>query len=717
MNGLSIRIFIDTILYSYAQIFFSNRRWVGATVLTATFVSPIIGIFALLGAIISTLLAHGLKYNHERIRTGFYGFNGILFGAAGAYYCELTPLYVAFICVFIVVTFFTSTTLEHYLASQFNLPGLSLPFIISLDIFLTFIKTFDWIQFKTNSVQAGLFESVPEYIRLYFHSFGYILFQSNVLAGAIIAISILFFSRVLFVNSIIAYTLNYFLVTLLFPDPTPTLFIQTSLNAILVAFALGGSLIIISRKTILLIVIATVISMIFNIFFSKVFGLHGLPIFVLPFNVVVLATIYSLKFRQEHSDLVLLYFAPGSPEENYYYHQNRKSRFDKFRFVFPELPFFGEWKISQGINGTITHKTDWRHAWDFVIVNGSGKEYAGNGLSPEDYFCYNTPVVAPLDGEIVRITDNIPDNEINNPNLKNNWGNTIIINHGQGLYSSLSHLKQNSFEVSKGDHVQKGQTLARCGNSGRSPVPHLHFQFQLTDRLGEKTYLFPFSQYFQRNAGDTKLCTFEYPNENDLVRNIETHSIIRRAFEFRIGQEFELSWTLGGEQFTEGWEVKVDSLNSVYIESSNGTIAYIHPKEKVFFMANVLGNKKSALYYFYLLSISVPLGYGERLRWSDIFPISLTIGKTVRFISEFMLVFTNQLSSTAELWFEKNDDQNKPFVVQSLHTRSGRGLLSWFREDGKGSITIDADAKICELYFESARKTFHAAIKEKEMPV
>jgi murein DD-endopeptidase MepM/ murein hydrolase activator NlpD/urea transporter len=709
--------FIDTILYSYAQIFFSNRRWVGASVLASSFFSPVIGCFALLGAVISTLVAYGMNYNRERIHTGFYGFNGILFGAAAAYYCELTPLYVAIVCVFIVVTFFASTVLEHYLASSFNLPGLSLPFIIALDIFLTVIGSFDWIQYNTNGAEAGLLWAVPEYIRLYFHSFGYVLFQSDAAAGAIIASAVLFFSRVLFVNSIIAYALNYFLVTALFADPTPAFIIQTSFNAILVSFALGGSLIIVSRKTIVLIAFATVASLIFNVFFTRVFGVHGLPIFVLPFNVVVLATIYSLKFRQEQSDLVLLYFSPGSPEENYYYHQNRKARFDKFRFVFPELPFFGEWRVSQGINGAITHQGDWRHAWDFVIADESGKEYKGNGLAPEDYYCYNTPVVAPLEGDVVRIVDTVPDNAINDPNLKNNWGNTIIINHGQGLYSSLSHLRPESFDVRRGDHVHKGQTLARCGNSGRSPVPHLHFQFQLTDRLGEKTYLFPLSQYFQRKTDKTALCTFDYPDEGALVRNIETHSVIRRAFDFRLGQEYDLTWTLNGEHFTEQWEVKVDTLNAVYIESSRGTVAYIHPKEKVFFMAYVLGDQKSALFYFYLLSISVPLGYGERLRWTDVFPVSLTIGKAVRFLSEFLLVFTNQLSSSAEMRFEKKDDPQAPFIVASSHVRSGRGLFAWFREEGKGSLTIDADAKISELHFKTKKITFHAAIKEKEIPV
>jgi hypothetical protein len=115
---------------------------------------------------------------------------------------------------------------------------------------------------------------------------------------------------------------------------------------------------------------------VFTGFFTQLLADYLLPVLVLPFNVVVLFTIYSLKFRQEHSDLALIYFQPGSPEENFYYHQNRKTRFEKFKYIFPELPVFGEWKISQGFDGDYTHKDDWKYAWDFVITDDSGKEYS-----------------------------------------------------------------------------------------------------------------------------------------------------------------------------------------------------------------------------------------------------------------------------------------------------------------------------------------------------
>ena len=69
-------------------------------------------------------------------------------------------------------------------------------------------------------------------------------------------------------------------------------------------------------------------------------------------------------------------------------------------------------------------------------------------------------------------------NNIGDVNLGDNWGNTIIIKHGDYLFSKISHIKEGSFKVRVGDYVKKGDVLAVCGNSGRSPEPHLHFQLQ-----------------------------------------------------------------------------------------------------------------------------------------------------------------------------------------------------------------------------------------------
>lgn len=52
-------------------------------------------------------------------------------------------------------------------------------------------------------------------------------------------------------------------------------------------------------------------------------------------------------------------------------------------------------------------------------------------------------------------------------------GNTIFIDHGQGIYSGYAHLKE--IDVAVGDHVETGQMIGLIGNTGRVTGPHLHW--------------------------------------------------------------------------------------------------------------------------------------------------------------------------------------------------------------------------------------------------
>ena len=56
-------------------------------------------------------------------------------------------------------------------------------------------------------------------------------------------------------------------------------------------------------------------------------------------------------------------------------------------------------------------------------------------------------------------------------------GNTLVVDHGMGLYSIYMHLSK--FNVSRGDKVSKEQVVGLVGSTGRATGPHLHMSVKL----------------------------------------------------------------------------------------------------------------------------------------------------------------------------------------------------------------------------------------------
>ena len=52
-------------------------------------------------------------------------------------------------------------------------------------------------------------------------------------------------------------------------------------------------------------------------------------------------------------------------------------------------------------------------------------------------------------------------------------GNTVIVDHGAGVFSSYLHLSR--IDVKPGQKIEKGQTVGLAGATGRATGPHLHW--------------------------------------------------------------------------------------------------------------------------------------------------------------------------------------------------------------------------------------------------
>lgn len=58
------------------------------------------------------------------------------------------------------------------------------------------------------------------------------------------------------------------------------------------------------------------------------------------------------------------------------------------------------------------------------------------------------------------------------------WGNTVRVDHGDGLVTLYGHMQWDSIRVAVGDNVAAGTAIGAEGNTGRSFGCHLHFEVQ-----------------------------------------------------------------------------------------------------------------------------------------------------------------------------------------------------------------------------------------------
>lgn len=156
------------------------------------------------------------------------------------------------------------------------------------------------------------------------------------------------------------------------------------------------------------------------------------------------------------------------------------------------LPFRGEWYVANGgVTKNTSHSWDilpQRFAYDFIMVDEEGSSYDGDRKELHSYYCYGKDILAPADGTVVSVKNNFPDCRImedgqTDPDTPDIGGNRVIIKHSMTEYSAICHLMPKSVTVQKGQAVKKGDVIARCGNSGNTTEPHVHFQVQNTARF------------------------------------------------------------------------------------------------------------------------------------------------------------------------------------------------------------------------------------------
>ncbi|MDI6744792.1 MAG: urea transporter [Thermodesulfovibrionales bacterium] len=605
-------LLLDALILSYSRIFFSESKATGIFIFLATMTVPAVGIAGILCALLCNITSYAWGLDRKSLRQGFYGFNGVLTGLALGFFYEINSELIFLIFLISVTLVFTTVLLNNIFSQYLGLPAMSMPFNIAA-----------WLSVLVGSIFASIKPSlgkeavlnIPQnvsegFISTFLMAISSIIFQTNILSGIIISIGVLIYSRIAFVLMLTGFSVGLWIHYIF--DISLIDIKYSGFNYIFSALAIGGIFTIPSAGSLFLSVLAAALSVVILAGLSILMPAN-LSSLALPFNLAVFLMLYGLRSRLYPSLGVNLAVNGGaSPEGNLRIHRESIRQW-KYKELQISLPFYGTWKVTQGISGEYTHKEDWRFAYDFQAVGSSGSLYRNKGESKGDYFAYGLPVIAPADGMVWSAKDGILDNSIGKLNTEERWGNYVIIKHADALYSCIAHLKKGSVKAEIGQTVKKGEVIASCGNSGRSPYPHIHMQFQISPEIGAPTVSFEFSNVCIVN-GDMTFLPKGIIQKGMMAQNLTAAIGHEKYFPYCLNKE----WVYNIDGSIESWRLDVDFYGNTFLVSSpKVTKLYFTLSEGVLRINSLDGRRDTGLYLFGRLITEAPFVLGkDRLRWT-----------------------------------------------------------------------------------------------------
>ena len=184
-------------------------------------------------------------------------------------------------------------------------------------------------------------------------------------------------------------------------------------------------------------------------------------------------------------------------------------------------PLKGEWKF-------LRPPGHHPYAFDFVQMDDMRKSshdsnklrFVIGHIPSSRFFCWDKPVLAPIDGKIIRVGNGWKDQAYTNIwktiqlwydatyrfrpkekdgrlDIRPNAGNHVMIQAKEGYIVFLAHLRNQSILVTEGEQVRQGQAIGMLGNSGNSTMPHLHINVfdQMDYPFKAEVIPFVFSSY------------------------------------------------------------------------------------------------------------------------------------------------------------------------------------------------------------------------------
>lgn len=158
------------------------------------------------------------------------------------------------------------------------------------------------------------------------------------------------------------------------------------------------------------------------------------------------STVLSVKQTKDPVNEITL-VGTKSPYSGYYGSYYGSSGYSGFIW-----PTRGAYSISSGYGYRSASISGWGYHGGIDIIRGGGSS-AG------------TPVIAAASGTVITAYAG-----------STGYGNTVLIDHGNGYQTRYGHMLWGSICVYPGQRVYQGQQIGQIGSTGNSTGPHLHFE-------------------------------------------------------------------------------------------------------------------------------------------------------------------------------------------------------------------------------------------------
>lgn len=507
--------------------FLIRSGWISALLWAAIARDLRYPIFALVGIVVADIIGWALGLGEAARREGTLRNNAIYASLAVAW---LTTASGADLKTLILIEVAAATAATLIAAAVVRvlqdsiLPPLGWGFYIAAGVLFTLFSAWTQSAFEA-TVMWPRPVGVLDWIESFLRSLGMLLFLPKIEVGVIVAAAIILWSRLMFLTGMVGWICGVGLGVALEHLGLSYLWLLAAHNYFVASMLLGAVLFLPGRGIWFVAMIAGMAASVVTAYFQYLLPGTAYAFLPVPAALTAWLGVGALLLRDQGGPLRRNMTSDVAPEMAWWMTALWLKRFGD-REPLLVLPLAGRVVVTQGFDGPLSHVGRWRHALDF-------QRPGTVDLADPQSSIWDAPVYAPGPGIVETIRNDVADNPLGIANFGEMWGNYVIIRLDAGGWAMVAHLRQGSVAVAPGMRIEIGAYLARVGNSGRSPVSHLHLHAQVSPHVSASTQSFRLANYMtidEQSAEFTRWHGAEIPPVGTVVIaatfNPETHNAV-----------------------------------------------------------------------------------------------------------------------------------------------------------------------------------------------